>query len=186
MRDSSTAGLLPMQWPSDFHAVQTITLGELIEYGFVDWTDDSWHFNAYSDEQYSRWTELFNGHFFWREIALVPPGKWKQMLLQRLNEVMPKYNMLYKLEEQGLDPLQISNEYGKSRDIFSEFPQTMLSGNSDYASTGNDRQFERVTEGDVIEKFGQVQQNYKSVDMMLMAEVEDLFSCLYTVNVNSF
>ena len=61
--------------------------------------------------------------------------------------IMPKYKPLYKMAADGLDPLQASNEYGKSRDIFSEFPQTMLSGNSDYASTGNDRQYRDFKSG---------------------------------------
>lgn len=81
--------------------------------------------------------------------------------------------------------MQASNEYGKSRDIFSEFPQTMLSGNSDYASTGNDRQYERVTEGDIMEKFAAME-HFRTVDQMLLDEVEPLFSCLFTVNVNSY
>ena len=116
----------------------------------------------------------------------MPPGRWKAQLIQKLNEIMPKYKPLYKLVAEGIDPLQVSNEYGKSRDIFSEFPQTMLSGNSDYASTGNDRQYERITEGDVVEKFAAIRDRLQSVDAMVLDELETLFSCLFTANMNSY
>ena len=48
---------------------------------------------------------------------------------------MPKYKLLYERVDEGLNPLQESRDREKSRDIFSDFPETMLSGNSDYAST---------------------------------------------------
>lgn len=168
----------------DWHAISSIQLGHLVEYGFVTW-DESWDWDWYDEEQRDRWQKLFEGRYWWREISITPPGRWKQQLLQKLNEAMPKYKPLYKMAADGLDPLQVSNEYGKSRDIFSEFPQTMLSGNSDYASTGNDRQYERVTEGDIMEKFA-VMETFRTIDQMLLDEVEPLFSCLFTVNVNSF
>ena len=168
----------------DWHAISAIQLGQLVEYGFVSW-DETWAWDWYDEEQRDRWQNLFEGRYWWREIAIVPPGRWKQQLLQKLNEAMPKYKPLYKMAADGLDPLQVSNEYGKSRDIFSEFPQTMLSGNSDYASTGNDRQYERVTEGDIMEKFAAME-HFRTVDQMLLDEVEPLFSCLFTVNVNSY
>lgn len=168
----------------DWHAITSIQLGQLVEYGFISW-DESWAWDWYDEEQRDRWQKLFEGRYWWREISIVPPGRWKQQLLQKLNECMPKYKPLYELAAQGLDPLQVSNEYGKSRDIFSEFPQTMLSGNSDYASTGNDRQYERVTEGDIMEKFAAMEK-FRTVDQMLLDEVEPLFSCLFTVNANSY
>lgn len=168
----------------DWHAIASIQLGQLVEYGFVSW-DETWAWDWYDEEQRDRWQNLFEGRYWWREISIVPPGRWKQQLLQKLNECMPKYKPLYELAAKGLDPLQVSNEYGKSRDIFSEFPQTMLSGNSDYASTGNDRQYERVTEGDIMEKFAAME-HFRTVDQMLLDEVEPLFSCLFTVNVNSY
>ena len=145
----------------DWHAIQ---LGQLVEYGFVSW-DESWAWDWYDEEQRDRWQSLFEGRYWWREIAIVPPGRWKQQLLQKLNEAMPKYKPLYKMAADGLDPLQASNEYGKSRDIFSEFPQTMLSG-------------------DIMGKFAAMEK-FRTVDQMLLDEVEPLFSCLFTTNVNS-
>lgn len=178
--------LTPVSWPRDYHAVHTITLGELVDYGFVDWEDPTWAWDFYDEEQRDRLQRLFEGRYRWREISIVPPGRWKAQLIQKLNEIMPKYKPLYKLVAEGIDPLQVSNEYGKSRDIFSEFPQTMLSGRSDYASTGNDRQYERITEGDVVEKFAAIRDRLQSVDAMVLDELETLFSCLFTANMNSY
>ena len=60
--------------PRDFHAVVTVTLGELITDKWVDWTDPSWHWDAYNDEQYTRVCDKFNAHYWDREIGVLPPG----------------------------------------------------------------------------------------------------------------
>ena len=176
----------PCESRPDWHAVTTIQLGELIECGVVDFSDPSWRWDAYSDEQYTRVCKKITNHYFMRDIGVIPPGLWKREFLRKMNEIMPKYKKLYKLEEQGLDPLQTSNTYGKSRDIHSEFPETMLSGNSDYASSGNDREFENITEGDVLDKWEQIQSRFKTVDVMILEELDELFTCLLTVDMDAF
>ena len=176
----------PCESRPDWHAVTTIQLGELIECGVVDFSDPSWRWDAYSDEQYTRVCKKITNHYFMRDIGVIPPGLWKREFLRKMNEIMPKYKKLYKLEEQGLDPLQTSNTYGKSRDIHSEFPETMLSGNSDYASSGNDREFENITEGDVLDKWEQLQTRFKTVDVMILEELDELFTCLLTVDMDAF
>lgn len=186
MTCSQATDLTPPVWPRDFHSVVTIQLGELIEAGWVDWEDPSWTWDYYSVEQYKRVCSMFEARFFYREIGILPPGRWKQQFMRKMNEIMPKYKKLYKLEEQGLDPLQTSNTYGKSRDIHSEFPETMLSGNSDYASSGNDREFENITEGDVLDKWEQIQNRFKTVDVMILEELDELFTCLLTVDMDAF
>ena len=178
--------LTPLEWDSDFHAVVTISLGELVTDGWVDWSDPSWTWDAYSPEQYTRLCGMIEARYWDREIGILPPGRWKRQFLRKMNEIMPKYKQLYKLEESGLDLLQQSNTYGKSRDIHSEFPQTMLSGNEDYASSGIDREFENVTEGDVLDKWGQIQGKWKTVDVMILEELDELFTCLLTVDMGAF
>lgn len=187
MMDCSTVNsLTPLEWSRDFHSVMTIQFGELIEAGWVDWDDPTWTWDYCDVEQYKRLCPMIEARFFYREIGILPPGRWKQQFMRKMNEIMPKYKKLYALEEQGLDPLQASNTYGKSRIIHSEFPETMLSGNSDYASFGDDREFENVTEGDVLEKWEQMQTRYKTVDVMILEELDELFTCLLTVDMDAF
>ena len=62
----------------------------------------------------------------------------------------------------------------------------MLSGNSDYASSGNDREFENITEGGVLDKWEQIQNRFKTVDVMILEELDELFTCLLTVDMDAF
>lgn len=155
----------------------TITLGEWYEQGFYDPDDASWHWDAYSDEQYTRLCKKFLDRFYFRDVSVLPAYRWKLAYLRKLNEIMPKYKELYKRVENGINPLQIEDAYEKSRDIFSDFPQTLLDENADYASTGNDREFERVTEGDVVNRLIDYAERYNDVDVLILNELD---SCLFS------
>lgn len=163
----------------------TITLGEWHELGFYKpLEDDSWRFDAYSDEQYARLCTKFLNRFYDREVSITVPSRWKRAYLRKLNEIMPKYKLLYARVEQGLNPLQESRDREKSRDIFSDFPETMLSGNSDYASTGNDREADTMREGSAIDKAVQFAREYQDVDAMILNELERvLFTSILTPTV---
>ena len=166
--------------PFDFPQVGTderfdcysITLGEWYDQGFYDPDDESWHWNAYSDEQYSRLCKKFLDRFYFRDVAVLPAYRWKLAYLRKLNEIMPKYKLLYERVEAGVNPLQIEDVYTKSRDIFSDFPQTLLEGQADYASTGDDRESETVREGDVIEKLVDFAERYNDVDVLILGELD--------------
>lgn len=180
------------EYEHEWHGVVTIPLGELIDGGWVKWLneDDSinedWAWDYYDEAQYRRVCKKINERFFWDEIALLPPIRWKQQLIRKMNEIMPKYKQLYDILAMGYDPLQAYGEYGKSRNIFSEFPETLLNGNSDYVSNGTDREYEIIKQGDWVEKMLSYAKNYNDVDVMLLEEIEPLFSALYTVNANGF
>lgn len=169
----------------EFHSVVTIELGELIKSGVIDFNDSSWYWDAYNDQQYARVCEKITNRFWHREISILPVGFWKKEFLRKMNEIMPKYKILYKRIDDGINPLQIEDDYGKSRNIISEFPETQLGENEDYASHGTDREYEHIKEGDVIKKINEFQKYYKDVDVLILEELEPLFSCLLTVNVNS-
>ena len=173
--------------PFDFPQVGTderfdgysITLGEWYEQGFYDPDDESWHWDAYSDEQYSRLCKKFLDRFYFRDVAVLPAYRWKLAYLRKLNEIMPKYKLLYARVEAGVNPLQVEDVYTKSRDIFSDFPQTLLEGQADYASTGDDRESETVREGDVIEKLIDFAERYNDVDVLILNELDGtLFSSI--------
>ena len=99
---------------------------------------------------------------------------------------MPKYRPLYKRMEDGVNPLGIEDEYKKSRLINSAYPETMLSGNSDYISDGTDEEWERVLEGETVERFNAYVLEFHSIDEALLDELEDMFCCMYSANVNAW
>lgn len=170
----------------DFNGVISITLGELYEEGFIDWTDGTWNFPKYSDEQDERLKEKIIDHYYYREISLVPPGIWKHEFLRTMREIMPKYLYLYRVIENNPDLIGASSEYYKSRNIYSDFPQTQLRGeNQDYASAGNDMEFERIRQADIMD-IAERLKSYEDVDMMIVQELEPLFSVLLTMNLNAF
>ena len=82
----------------DFHSVYSIQLCELIEGGWIDFSDESWDFDSYQREgvendreQRDRFWLKFMKRYYWREIGIIPPGQWKWEVLRKLNEIMPKY-----------------------------------------------------------------------------------------------
>lgn len=102
-----------------------------------------------------------------------------------MNEIMPKYMVLYQQSDLGVI-LGSESEYYKSRNIFSDFPQTNLAGeNQDYASTGNDVEYERIKQLDPIELEKRIR-DYDDVDTAIIKEIEPLFSCFLSLNVNGF
>ena len=170
----------------DYHAVVTIQLCELANDNFFDLTREDWDFGPkYSPEQHAQLCRKITDHFWYREIALVPPGIWKREFLRKLNEIMPKYMFWYKMLDDGVQ-IGTEGEYYKSRNIFSDFPQTSLRGDSqDYASTGNDVEYERIKQLDPLE-IAERLDKYNDVDLAIINELECMFSCLFTVNVNGF
>lgn len=170
----------------DFHAIYTIQLGELIEDGVINFSDSSFDFDYYDIEQRNRLWNKFTNRYYYQEISEVPYKEWKRDLLRKLNEIMPKYKMIYKALSE-LDPYQIESQYGKSRDIGSDFPQTMLSGNNqDYASTGKDSQFETIHQGNFIEISEKIYRDYNDVDVYILDDLKIMFTCLFSVSMNGF
>lgn len=169
----------------DYHSVYTIQLCELINDGWIDFKSSDWDFDYYDLEQRNRLWKKFERRFYYREIGILPPGRWKWELLRKLDEIMPKYKPLYKMLEEGQNILQHYGEYGKSRNIFSDFPQTMLGGNEDYASNGTDREHEEIYLGDWIDQLEKIK-HYDDIDVMILKELETMFSCMFTVNINGY
>ena len=60
----------------------------------------------------------------------------------------------------------------------------MLSGNSDYASTGNDREADTMHEGSATDKAAQFARDWMDVDAMILDELEHtLFTSLIVPTV---
>lgn len=172
--------------PHDFHSAATISYGELEDAGFIDWTAPEWRWDAYDDVQRERLQKKIAARYRYRDIGVLPWARWRDMLIRKLNEIMPKYKILYaKLADGATDFFQVRDSYGKSRDVFSDFPASLLdSENEDYASHATDNEREDIETGDVLEKFNDIANMYNDVDVMVLDELEPLFSGLMTVNFN--
>lgn len=171
-----------------FNAVYTITIGELLEGGLFDWNmpELDWKSAAFDDEQYERVCNYFIERFYYREISLEPFAEWARILHRKLvYELMPKYKPLYERVKQGYSPFANEDEYYKSRIVDSKYPQTMLSGNSDYLTNGRDEEFERIKESNLTDAMNKYVTEFHSVDESLLDELESMFVCMYTTNVNA-
>lgn len=221
-----------------YKAVYTVTLAELIEIGLFDWSKDylAWDTFAYDSAQYERVCQYFIDRFYYREISMEPFKIWANFLTRKIKyELMPKYKILYaeaarnvSLQFDGSESRYLnwnesgsgsvtnsrdesSDDYYKKRDIQSEYPETLLSSNSDYISTGNDTEDERVTtrneaETENNESEREHTQNanltkqasasewlnniplalelFGQIDKQLCDELEVMFVSLYSANIN--
>lgn len=170
-----------------FSAVYTITLGELVNNGIFAWELDylNWESAAYDAEQYERVCAYFIERFRYREIGMVPFKEWALMVRRKLvYELMPKYKPLYERVDEGINALQDGNEYYKNRTINSAYPETLLSENSDYITDGRDEEFQRIQENNLVNSMADYAARFKSVDEMLLDDLESMFICMYTTNVN--
>lgn len=168
----------------EYHDVTTVQLGELMEAGWFDLSDkETWHWPLYTEEQDDILRDKIVNHYWSREIGIVPAGLWKRQFLAKMNEIMPQYILMYAaLSEDGNIPGH-EGEWYKSRNIFSDFPQTQLGGNSDFASTGNDTEYERIKRADILSTLERLK-SYRDVDRQILDDLNELFSCLGSVTVN--
>ena len=169
----------------DHHAVLTLTVFELEDDGIIDYSSSAFDFDSFDDEQRNRIWQKFSARYAFREIGIIPYARWHKRLIGKLNEIMPKYKWAYQYLKDGYPPLAIASEFNKSRSIDSDFPQTMLQGNEDYASFGRDFEHEKIMQGDFLEKLSQLKRS-SDIDILILNELEPLFSSLVTVNMNAY
>lgn len=170
-----------------WNAVYTVQLGELIEKGVFDWSLPvlDWSKAAYSTEQYRRVCDYFIERFRFREISIEPFYEWATMLHRKLvYELMPKYKNLYANFDEDFDPAQVSDRYHKRRAIGSDYPETMLSGNADYVSNGQDEEGEDIERGNLMEAYETYVTRYQAIDQHLLDELESMFIGLYTASID--
>lgn len=168
------------------HSVFGVPLADLIESGVFDWSrpELDWKSAAYSDEQYERFCNYFVERFYFRELGITPFKKWANYFHRMMvYELMPKYKPLYTQIDSGLAPLG-ENEYHKRRTITSAYPETQLSGNSDYITDGIDEEHETIRIKNAGESMQQYMRDFIGVDTALADELEQLFTCMYTSYVN--
>ena len=168
------------------HAVYTVELCELMQSGVFNWSrpELDWSEAAYNQEQYERFCNYFEQRFMFREIGILPPLQWFTALKRMLVfELMPKYSPMYAQIENGISPLG-ENEYLKRRHITSNYPETLLSNNSDYITTGDDEEYERIKIDNAAQALKEYREGFSSVDKAIGDELEVLFMSMYTSYVN--
>ena len=169
----------------EYHDTMTITLQELLDDPYLyDVVQQRWQtFDAYDEEQRTRLWSKFRARFNWREIGILPIRRWLDRLMGTLNEVMPKYKPIYAAIEAGTTVMTDWDEWHKGRDVYSTFPQTALGGsNQDYASSGNDREHETIRDYGLLDVAQRISA-YNDVDVMVLDDLERLFTCLVSTTI---
>lgn len=170
----------------DFHAVQTITLGELLHDGVIVWDMPELKWDAYDDKQFWRVSEKVQEHYWDRELGVLPVRSWMREYKRKMNELMPKLKPAYaSLESPDFNFLQNSDSYSKGRTVGSSFPATQLKPNQDYASGASDSENETVAEGNYYSSVARLQ-DYDDLDYQLVKHVDSLFSSIWTSNINGW
>lgn len=181
---------VPGETVPDYHAVTTITLGELLVPGGIDWTTPqwSWRDDAYDGTQYSRCCAKIENRYYDREIGVMPPGRWRRHLLRLIAEIMPVLKPLYELANGNPGIFMTdADTWHKTRTVFSDFPATQLVTLQDYASNATDMEYETVTNGNYMDKVKAIRQgDYVDIDVVLLEHLDTCFSPLWTVNINNY
>nr|DAM86044.1 MAG TPA: hypothetical protein [Bacteriophage sp.] len=181
---------VPGETVPDYHAVTTITLGELLVPGGIDWTTPpwSWRDDAYDDTQYTRCCAKIENRYYDRELGVMPPGRWRRHLLRLIAEIMPVLKPLYELAAGNPGIFMTDNDtWHKTRTVFSDFPATQLAAGQDYASNATDMEYETVTNGNYMDKVKAIRQgDYVDIDVLLLEHINACFSPLWTVGINNY
>jgi hypothetical protein len=181
---------VPGETVPDYQAVTTITLGELLAPGGIDWTTPpwSWRDDAYDDTQYTRCCAKIENRYYDRELGVMPPGRWRRHLLRLIAEIMPVLKPLYELAAGNPGIFMTDNDtWHKTRTVFSDFPATQLAAGQDYASNATDMEYETVTNGNYMDKVKAIRQgDYVDIDVLLLEHLEECFSPLWTLNINNY
>lgn len=181
---------VPGETVPDYHAVATITLGELLVPGGIDWTTPqwSWRDDAYDDTQYARCCEKIENRYYDRELGVMPPGRWRRHLLRLIAEIMPVLKPLYELANGNPGIFMTDTDtWHKTRTVFSDFPATQLASGQDYASNATDMEYETVTNGNYMDKVKAIRQgDYVDIDVLLLEHLDACFSPLWTVSINNY
>lgn len=89
------------------------------------------------DENYRQTLELnIVRHYYTREICTETVGRWKMFLRDRLNIIMPKYNIMYKELEELQDKLLANIDITESRELQAKGDTNSKSNNT---NTGNNK-----------------------------------------------
>lgn len=168
-----------------WHSVTNVTFGHLIDAGAVNWNDEHWQWNRYNDEQYARVCGMIEDRFYYRELSVCPPGRWRREFIRKINELMQKYEPMYKAIENGeIQPFDKSSDYERAHTTNTNYPESMVSPAGDYAENGQIVEIEKHHGGDRIEQNRKFSDSWRSVDVCLLDDLDIMFSSLVTIRFN--
>lgn len=166
----------------EYHDALTIQLMQLVEDGIV--TYDSFPMPGLDEEIRQRLWEKFQLRFNWREIGILPIRRWLERLQARCREAAAAYKPLYDAAADGANVMREGDEWHKSRDVFSTFPQTALGGSDqDYASSGTDREYETIRDRGMLEVMA-VPEQIRDIDAMVLDTMEPLFMAIISTSIS--
>lgn len=127
---------LENDYPEEY---RTQAFGTLIEDGF-DWGRDAWTSPLFKEDVLEAVRPVLNEKiedtFYFREINIADPDRWKRLFVQRINRLVSKQAPLYNELSTGVDLSGQTDR--KKRLTHSEFPQAQLANlTEDYASSAD-------------------------------------------------
>ena len=171
----------------EWHDIYSLTLSECIAEGLIDFSSHDYDYNYFDVEQRNRVYDLIIGKYYNFELGQIPIKLWRIELINTLNLKMNEVRPLYRKLADGFDPFISEIEYGKSRQVFSDFPQTRLSSkNQDYASNANDREYEIDKTGDNLDRYVILSERFSHPDNMLVDAVKTCFCGLVSVTIAAY
>jgi|SRR6185312_9936524 len=210
-------------------ATFTMTLGDILDEVGDDPEARAAHvgldtYPIFDEEYRDGLNQKIIDHFLTREIGAETVELFRLFLRRKMNEVMPLYNQLYKSERLNIDPLNTvsmksvsgseteSTNEGKgettsgsdaeSRTVASEFPQSRLAGDGDYATSAQDSKSASQATGTSTENSTgkqnatsqnettgsqgsqaalllQYRETFMNVDLMVIEELDPLFMLVW-------
>ena len=163
-----------------------------------------WQYNKVDDMEGG---QIFYGlnrkildHFFYHEIGQESPDMFRWQLNQRMREIMPYYNQMYRSETLKFDPfstLDTTHENTTAQDttgknvgrtVAGNTPQVALSGNADYASSFTDANAQseanvatkssthlKGSQGHTAALLMQWRRSFLNIEIAILGELGDLF-----------
>ena len=203
----------------------TMELWEVLEHDPTIETEILAEYPIFDEAHRAELNRKILNHYNNSEIGYENISMWRLALKRKLDEIMPLYNQQYEISAIKFDQLETvritndnestgrtessgesgstSSSNAKSRAVSQELPQTMLSGNGDYATAAQDNVSDTEatgtgTESSTTDQLGtqnsvtsgfqgnkallllQYRQSLVNVDMMIIEELRNLFMLVWS------
>lgn len=165
--------------PNEFRSYNGTPFGELIEMGF-DWGRDEWRIPNYIPAELAytirqRVNALIEDTYYWREVGSLP-AKFKFFMKKNLSLACSQYGREYLIYAADLE--KAGGTTSRGRTVNSQYPQTQLSGDNDYASSADDYENETINTTSDIQQamaYKEMYDTFGDIDMKLVLSVEKCF-----------
>ena len=169
----------------DWHSLHTIKFGSLIDDGW-DWGRNDWTTYSMKPENLVLIRERINSkiedRFYFKELGILPPGRFKINLRSHLNSAIDYYGHIY---DGFIDELNLFETKEKlvERHVVSDYPQSQLNTEvKDYASSAVERAHDIVKTRNPMEILSVFNRDFVEPDEAILKRIEVCFSQLITPN----